>query len=725
MTTDDAAEEAENGGSRRLQATGGAKNLLEAVVEAMPNAVLLVDPQGAIELANTRAARLFGYAPEQLQGQLIERLLPERYRAGHRGMLAAFMRSPGTREMGAGRDLFGLRRDGSELPIEVGLDVLRFGGQVMVLASVFDASSRQAARREADAATALAQSIVDCAYFPIIATDLQGMALEVSPSAERLLRCRKQDLLGRPVPVQVCDSSDPALREIVLLDPHEALEPQDYSSFAGKVSCGETDARDWTLVTRDGARIPVQLAISGLRSAGGELSGYIATLYDLSERKQFEARIRHVAEHDALTGLPNRTLLYDRLKIALLRAQRARNRVGVLMIDLDHFKRVNDSLGHHIGDKLLIGVADRLRGSLRESDTVARMGGDEFVVVLPDLKDKAEAAKVSAKILDSLSIPQLVEQHQLEMTLSIGVCVYPDDALTTDDLIRNADTAMYAAKESGRGRFVAFSGEMADAASERWAIEQAIREALEAGDFRVQYQPQLNLQSGRVTGAEALLRWSHRTRGSLSPGRFIPIAEQSGLIVPLGDWVLRTACKEIGALRGSLAENFRLAVNLSPRQLRQPNIVELVEDALASARLPAAMLELELTESMLLDDEVLDAVKQLRGLGVRIAIDDFGTGYSSLSHVTRFPIDRLKIDRSFVQGITDDSSQAAVTAAIIAMASQLGIGVTAEGVETSEQRHALQKQGCHEAQGFLFSPSVPVDQLPAAVARIETTAGGV
>nr|WP_020648824.1 EAL domain-containing protein [Solimonas variicoloris] len=619
--------------------------------------------------------------------------------------------------MGAGRELFGVRKDGSRLPIEVGLDVLRSGSDVMVLASIFDASERHAARQRADEASALAQSIIDSAAFPIIATDIDGRVLEFSPSAERVLRLRKADLLGQRLPIVVREQAGSA---VPLIELDDSAEPGPARGRRGAMPFGNGEMREYVWRCADGTRVPIHLAVSGLRNRSGTLFGYIAILYDLSERKRYEEHMRIIAEQDALTGLPNRLVLHERLAAAIGAVEREGGQVGVLLIDLDNFKRVNDSLGHYMGDKLLGLVAARLRSCIRVNDMVARMGGDEFVVVLAGIRRPIIAQLVARKIVRELCRPLELDGHTVEISPSIGICLYPTDAVTVDDLIKNADTAMYAAKEAGRGRFMPFSHEMADAASERWRIEHAMRLAMGRNEFCVAYQPQVDLRSARVTGVEALLRWPGVDGATTSPAHFIPVAEQTGLIAPIGEWVLRTACREISQLDADGVPGLRLSINLSPRQLRESNMIEIVSDTLADNNFDPERLELEITESAFVDDDVAHAIMQLHELGVRVAIDDFGTGYSSLSQVTRFPLDRLKIDRVFVQDVAAGMRHAAVTAAIIAMGRHMGIDVVAEGIETEAQARALREQGCQEGQGFLYSQAVPIGELAEAIHRIES-----
>ncbi|HVN33847.1 MAG TPA: EAL domain-containing protein [Casimicrobiaceae bacterium] len=437
---------------------------------------------------------------------------------------------------------------------------------------------------------------------------------------------------------------------------------------------------------------------------------------EIAERRLADQRVVHMAHHDALTGLPNRTLLADRVGQAIARAHRSGGKLAVLFLDLDRFKNVNDSFGHAVGDMLLTAVAARLTASRREEDTVARLGGDEFIVSIPDVADAAEAESVAARILSDLAKPFTINGHQLHADVSIGIALYPRDGDTAETLMRNADTAMYHAKESGRGNYQFFSAQLTERVSRRLSTETSLRRALERGEFRVNYQPLMNLGSGRVDGAEALLRWPQQDERLVSPVEFIPIAEETGLIVPLGEWVLLEACAQAQAWQ-TLHPGLRIAVNLSARQFRQKNLIGMIEQVLGESRLHPSLLELELTEGMLMHnvEEATGILARLDEIGVRLAIDDFGTGYSSLSYLKRFPIHTLKIDRSFVRDISTDPDDAAIVTAIVAMARSLNLRVTAEGVETEEQAAFLRSLTCDQAQGFHFGRPMPAAEFAARI----------
>jgi diguanylate cyclase (GGDEF)-like protein len=436
---------------------------------------------------------------------------------------------------------------------------------------------------------------------------------------------------------------------------------------------------------------------------------------DITERRRSQAKIVHMALHDALTELPNRVLLNERLEQALTRVKRGEV-VAVHLLDLDHFKNVNDTLGHPAGDKLLNLVSDRLRALVRETDTIARMGGDEFAVLQVDLAQPADATVLALRIIEAVSEPYDIDGHQVVIGTSVGIALGPTDGLTPDQLLRNADLALYRAKDDGRGTYHFFEPEMDAQMQVRRLLESDLRKALPAGEFELHYQPVIDLRSSQISTFEALIRWRHPEKGLIAPGAFIPVAEEIGFIVPLGEWVIRQACATAARWPGQV----RVSVNLSSLQFRSAGLVETIVDALAASGLPAERLELEITETILLHDSeaTLSTLFQLRALGVRIAMDDFGTGYSSLSYLQSFPFDKIKIDRSFVKDIAEGVGSLNIVRAVTAMATGLGMTTTAEGVETSEQLEAVRTEGCTEIQGYLFSRPVPASEVEQLFDRI-------
>ncbi|OYV74640.1 MAG: hypothetical protein B7Z66_15765 [Chromatiales bacterium 21-64-14] len=466
-------------------------------------------------------------------------------------------------------------------------------------------------------------------------------------------------------------------------------------------------------IRNGGDRFPLGVHVSEMRLGNRRL--LIGALRDLTAQKATEEEILRMATHDSLTGLPNRNLLQDRIQQAVTFAQRRSGKVVVMFIDLDNFKTINDSLGHDMGDALLQAVASRISGCLRDQDTVGRQGGDEFIVVLGEIHKQGEASAVAKKILRAVSEPYLLHKRELHINASIGIAIYPDDGGHANSLLKNSDTAMYFAKESGRNNYQFFSAQMNADAAERLALETSLRYAIEQDQIVLQYQPVIALADGRIVATEALARWHHPQLGQIPPMKFISIAEDSGLIVPLGEHVLRLACRQLQEWRAQGIELPRMIVNLSPRQLRHRDIAARFARILEETGLDPTCLGLEITETVIMEDpdRSIGILQELKGTGIELSLDDFGTGYSSLSYLKRFPIDVLKIDQSFIRDITEDSDDASLVAAIIAMAHNIGVRVVAEGVETAQQLEFIRRHGCDEYQGYFHSRPSDADALLA------------
>ena len=560
----------------------------------------------------------------------------------------------------------------------------------------------------------------------------QGFLLDVtaSRSAEAELRLAAQVFQSSGEAIVISDARhriltlNPAFTHITGYTAAEAIGQTPYA-LSPSMRSPDREREAWTEVDRNGywqgevwdrrsnGDVFLKwLTISAVRDAQGRPSNYIEIFSDITERKEREERVHHLAHHDALTDLPNRQLLRDRIAQALALAERSRSRIAVMFLDLDRFKTVNDSLGHGVGDELLKEVSRRLRSCMRASDTVSRLGGDEFVILMPNVADAEHVAVTARKILNTVARPYNISGHELVSTPSIGISVYPADGTDVDTLLRNADAAMYHAKGTGRNNYQFFTQDMNARALERLSLEHSLRRALERDELRLHFQPQYSLADGCMVGMEALLRWEHPEQGLVLPGQFIEFAEESGLILPIGEWVLKEACRQNRAWQDAGLPRLPVSVNISALQFRQPDFVDTVERALAGASLEARCLQLEVTESVIMyePERVTAALQRLKDMGLELAIDDFGTGYSSLSYLKLLPIDRLKIDRSFVRDVPADTDDEAIIAAIIALTRKLGLRTIAEGVETREQLEFLREQGCDEVQGFLLSrPLAPGD----------------
>lgn len=463
---------------------------------------------------------------------------------------------------------------------------------------------------------------------------------------------------------------------------------------------------------KDGTLMNVEVSCQPICS-GNEATGVVAAFRDISKRKESDERIRYLAEYDTLTNLPNRTLFLDRLRQAIIGARREEEIFAILFLDIDLFKSINDSLGHPVGDRLLQEMARRLVECVRASDTVSRQGGDEFIIILRQIREAADPAQIARKILAAMSEPFFIDNQELRVSGSIGIALYPADGENEAALIKNADAAMYHAKKLGRNNYQFFTADLNVRARQRLEMENSLRLALDRREFLLHYQPQVELESGRIIGVEALLRWQHPEQGLVPPGEFIPLAEECGLIVPIGEWVLREVCRQNKAWQDEGAAKLPVAVNLSPIQFRQHNLEEVIRQALTESGLAPEYLEIEITESLLMsaENQTIALLYRLKNLGLSVAIDDFGTGYSSLSYLKLFPIDKLKVDRSFVRDVSSDPDDAAIISAIIAMAHRLRLQVLAEGVETIDQRNFLMLEGCNEAQGFHYSRPLPAEQM--------------
>jgi len=536
----------------------------------------------------------------------------------------------------------------------------------------------------------------------VICTDISGNITFLNLVALRMTGWSREEAAGMPM-AKVFRVLDAASRKTTP-NPMEMAVSQNRTMHLPS-NC--------ILIQRDGCEIPIEDSVAPIHDREGHATGAVIVFRDVSSTQTMAMQMAHSAHHDFLTGLPNRKLLNDRVSQAIALALRNTKKVAVLFLDLDGFKHINDSLGHSIGDRLLQSIAKRLVESVRGSDTVSRQGGDEFVVLLSEVEGLESVASTVRRLLQVGTESHAIDQHDLHVTSCIGVSIYPDDGLDAETLIKNADTAMYQAKENGRQSYQFFKPAMNVRAVERQSIEGSLRRALERQEFAVHYQPKINLRTGEISGAEALIRWTHPTRGSVSPAQFIPVAEDCGLILPIGNWVLREACKQARIWIEAGLPLGTMGANISAMEFRNENFLEGVFSILEDTGLDPRFLELELTESVLMKrpESTASVLRALRAKGVQVAVDDFGTGYSSLSYLQKFSIDALKIDQSFVRRITTAPTETTIVTAVISMARSLKLRVVAEGVETLKELEFLQAHQCDEAQGYYFSRPVPAEQF--------------
>ncbi len=570
----------------------------------------------------------------------------------------------------------------------------------------------------------LSEKIITHAPFAIIACDLDGRFTLFNPEAEQLFGYSADEVIGHCTPAQLIDPNDLLKRADQADLSIDELAP--FRTLVLLLWNDNQQEQDWSGVRKDGKLFTLRIRAVTLRNNNGDIAGYLGMAFDATERKRNEDHIRRIALHDRLTGLANRHLFEEHLNAAISRAQRDNHPLAVLFLDLDRFKQVNDSLGHHVGDDLLQQVAHKLKANVRGSDIVSRFGGDEFVILLPKLSSPNDAVGVAEKLLASFAQPLTVGPHQLRSTPSIGIVTFPEHANDTRSLLRLADKAMYKAKAQGRGRAVIYDPNFTDEEGRRFELEADLHLALEFGELSLHYQPLFDCDTGTLVGAEALLRWN-RNGQPISPAEFIPVAEETGLIIPIGAWVLDEACAQ-AAHWHTQGLSLRISVNVSVRQLENSHFVDLVERTLHRHQIPATMLELEITESAVVHNPALTSAicRRLRALGVGVALDDFGTGFSGLAYLRDFPLSRFKLDRSFLSRLADSDSDERFATALLALAKNMLIDVVAEGVETNHQLDFLKQRGCDEVQGFLLGRPMPAEDfsqrflsvLPAKVAKI-------
>lgn len=669
--------------------------MLLSIANTSHDAIALFDPDGRIGFWNKAAETLFGYRAEDVLGSLFAPLLiPVTYHNAYSESLVPAQSPEESHRTDTHTIVLEVKhRDGTQFPIECSLTPVKLEGRWSTIGILRDTTERRRAQEDLrKLSRAVEQSPVS-----VVITDSDGAIEYVNPKFVELTGYTAAEVMGkRPSLLKSGLTSDAIYRDL-----WETIT-------AGREWRGEFRNRK-----KNGDLFWEYASISPIKSSDGRISHFLAVKEDITVRKKYEEQLLHQAHFDQLTELPNRLLAFDRLAQALSQARRSNKLVALMFVDLDNFKNINDTLGHAVGDKLLINVAERLRDSVRTTDTIARLGGDEFLVILFDLPTAVGCEVVSYKILKAFAQPFLLEGHELFITASIGVALYPSDGEDPHVLLRNADAALYRAKEQGRHTYQFYTAEMNAQVQERFNLESQLRHALERKELTIHFQPIIDLSSRTVVGVEALLRWNNAKLGSVPPDRFIPIAEDIGLIVPIGEWVLRNACQQLRAWRSIFGDSLWISVNVSPRQFLEPGFPSTVAVALRETGLKADSLRLEITERLLLDNSLktTETLKQLIRAGVHFAIDDFGTGYSALSYLKSFTFHALKIDRSFLRDATTNSGAAALAIAIIAMAHSLGLKVIGEGVETESQMDFLYAEGCDMAQGYYFSRPLPAESF--------------
>ena len=667
---------------------------LRALFKLSPLGMARNSPDGRYIEANQAFLDITGYSLEELRQRTYWDMTPDNF---HADDLARVDQINSARRVGP-YDKEYIRRDGSRVPVRVSaMMVTGDDGTAYLWAIIEDISVQKLAEAE----TLLAASVFHNTAEAIVITDARSCIISVNPAFTEITGYPAEDVIDRTPRLLKSEHHDPAFYDVM---------------WQELMSRGQWQGQIWNR-RKNGEAFLAWQTITSVRDVRGTVVRYVSVFNDMTEIHRKDERIRHQAYHDALTGLPNRLLLQDRLGHAIEVARREQAQVAVMFIDLDRFKLVNDSLGHDIGDMLLVQITQRLTDCLRKSDTIGRLGGDEFVVVVSDFQGIGEVTEVAEKIIVNVALPMTLKGHEVQVGASIGIALFPQDGDDVTVLMKDADTAMYRSKSAGRSTFRFFDAEMDGAAVERLKLEAALRHALDNGEFELYYQPKVDLASGRVSGAEALIRWNSPDRGQVAPDIFIPLAEETGLIVGIGDWVLEQACRQLAEWNRRGVAPVKVAVNVSARQFLDPAFAEKVSALLARYDLDPSLLEVELTESTVMADpeRAVSQFVHLREAGISVSVDDFGTGYSSLAYLKRLPLDAIKIDRSFIHGVDSECDNAAIVRAIIGLGGALGMSTIAEGVETEEEERHLQAAGCHNAQGFKYAKPLPADQFEAWV----------
>jgi diguanylate cyclase (GGDEF)-like protein/PAS domain S-box-containing protein len=673
----------------------------QAIVAHSAEGIVTADAMGRVLGANAAAEAVLGYPAHGMEGLPLGALLPLPLQQ----MLDDPMETPWRMEA-AVRTV-----DGRSIEVRTAASVMRLDGQRGFVVMLSDVTEQKRADQHTLEMAQLNAAILQSAPFMVIVTDTDGRIRAANAATERMLWYGRDELVGRLAAETLMSTEE--LQTHAEQASTELGLPVPAGAVGARVLRGLTEEREWVFKRKDGSHLAVNMALAVMRGVDGKATGFVGIAYDISERKRSESRIRHLAHHDTLTDLPNRALLHDRVTVAIEHAKRNNRTIAVMLLDLDHFKQINDSLGHSVGDVVLKEVAARLRATVRQSDTVARMGGDEFCVVLSDVDGRTESTMVAQKIVEAVQPAIRAGERELHVTASVGIALYPGDGADLAALLQNADIAMYEAKKHGRDAYRVFVAQMQSESLHRRGLEEHLRAALANKQLVLHYQPRLDLVTGDVCGIEALLRWNLPGLDMLYPEQFLALAEETGCIVAMGEWVLAEACAAAVQLQDHFGVAIPIAVNLSPRQFRHNNLLPIVDAALASSGLEPELLELDVTEEVLFDETpfVSELQRALQMRGVRLTIDDFGTGHASLIHLHRFKVGMLKVDRSFVSDLTPNSASESFLRAVMVVAESVGLGVTAEGIESADQLAALRRLGCRFGQGQHFCRPLHLDEL--------------
>lgn len=685
-----------------LDTYAASDNRVRAIMDSVAESVITIDEAGIIESFNPAAERLFGYQANQVTGENIKLLMPSPYREHHDEYLHRFCSTGEKRCIGLGfREVEGLHKDGGTFPMELSISEMRLPERRLFIGIVRDIT----ARRRDEAEMAKLSTAIEQTADSIMITDARGIIEYVNAGFEKTTGYRREEVIGqKPSVIQ------------------SGLQSSDfYRSLWSTILAGSVFQDILINRKKNGTLYYEEKTITPLRDVHGTITHFVSTGKDITERMRTQERLQYLAHHDVLTDLPNRLLFMDRLSQAITRARRTGRLIGLLFMDLDRFKKINDTLGHPVGDQLLKELSQRLRFCLREDDTIARLSGDEFAILLPDLHTVDDILPITNKILSQYHLPFHIDGHELFITTSIGIALHPTDGADPATLLKNADTAMYAAKHRGRGSFSFYTPDMNAMADLHLQMENELRHALDRNELHMVFQPQFAIgNTPELLGVEALLRWRHPELGDIDPVQFIPLLEDTGLIIPVGEWILRSAFAQLRHWHDSDIRVPCMSINIAPRQLTDDNFVPFILASLAEYNLPAECIELEITESSMMQNEedAIDVLRKLDATGVRIAMDDFGTGYSSLSYLQRLPVRTLKIDQSFIQQIAHDNDDSELTRAIVAMGHNLNLRVIAEGVETQAQLDYIQSHGCDGVQGYYLGRPLPAEELSQTLSRV-------